>query len=647
MVRLADLIAFLSADTKGLKSDLSEGENEVQKSGGKIGGIMTGIAQGIGQGIFGMVQNAIGGVRSYVSESINAASDLNESINKTNVVFGENADAVLAWADNSATALGQSKNEALSALGTFGNLFKSMQLGAGPTMDMSKGLVQLASDLASFNNMDPSEVLDKLKAGITGESEPLKSLGVNINAATVEAKALSMGLVQTSIDMTKVRGATLDVQEAQRKAITVLGQHGEASIEYRQAVQSVDEAQQRLEKAMAGTTVELTAAQKAQATYALIMEQTTTAQGDFANTSDGLANSQRIAAAQWENMKTVVGSALLPVYAQLMVILNQLLESVLPPLADFIQGQVVPAMQSLADIIGSLTPEMQENILKYGAMGLAAAALLLGVNSLITGIGSMIGLVTTLTGWYGSLAAAIGPAIAGLDLWSMAAGAATTVTGALSAAMALLLSPIGLIVLAIAALAAAWYYDWGGIREKTQVVIEWLSKQWANIVLWFTEKLPASLEAMKNAWSARWQEIQSAVKEKVQPILDAFSSMRSWLENTLTNAFNSLKSLIGRLEFRNPFANLIRWIEDLIDKIRWVLRNLPLVGNRSVTSSAAEVSMASIGALTMANASGLQLASAPVMGGGITVNVYATKVASEIDEYRLAYRIADVIRRSR
>ena len=103
---------------------------------------------------------------------------------------------------------------------------------------MSQGLVQLAADLASFNNIGVDEALLKLQSGLVGETEPLRALGVNLNAAAVQAEALKMGLA--------------------------------ANVET------------------------LTAADMAQARYALILQQTTTAQGDLARTSDGWANQNRI-----------------------------------------------------------------------------------------------------------------------------------------------------------------------------------------------------------------------------------------------------------------------------------------------------------------------------------------------------------------
>ena len=56
-------------------------------------------------------------------------------------------------------------------------------------MDSPTSLRPLAADLASFNNIDPTEALDKLRSGLVGEAEPLRSVGVLLNEAAVQAKA--------------------------------------------------------------------------------------------------------------------------------------------------------------------------------------------------------------------------------------------------------------------------------------------------------------------------------------------------------------------------------------------------------------------------------------------------------------------------
>lgn len=188
-----------------------------------------------------------------------AASDLDESVSKSGVVFGEAADRVQAWSATAADAFGQSQRQALEAAGTFGNLFTSMGFGSDQSADMSMKLVQLASDLASFNNIDPTEALDALRSGLVGETEPMRRLGVNMNEATLRAEALALGL--------------------------------DAS------------------------TSTLTPAVKAQAAYSLILKQTKNAQGDFTRTADGLANSQRTAKARFEDAAAALGDALVPVMA--------------------------------------------------------------------------------------------------------------------------------------------------------------------------------------------------------------------------------------------------------------------------------------------------------------------------------------------
>lgn len=247
--------------------DSSEYDKGLENSEKKAGVFTNALLKVGGAAVMGGIA-AVGAGFVALASTIGPASDLAETTSKVGVVFGDSAESVLAFGKQASISLGMSEQAALSAAGTYGNLFRSMGMTETVSADMSTGLVQLAGDLASFNNMGTEEVLDKLRAGLSGETEPLKSLGVNLNQAAVEAKAMSMGLIRNK--------------------------------------------------------KELTAAAKAQATYALITEQTTLAQGDFARTSDGVANQQRILAAQFDNLKASIGTKLLPVVQMGMGMLNNL-----------------------------------------------------------------------------------------------------------------------------------------------------------------------------------------------------------------------------------------------------------------------------------------------------------------------------------
>lgn len=198
--------------------------------------------------------------------AIDGASDLAESTSKANVVFGDASESVLKFGADASESLGQSEAQALSAAGTFGNLLRSVGLSEEASAKFSTTMVTLASDLASFNNTDINTALEALRSGLVGETEPLKAFGVNMNEAVLKTKALELGL-------------------SDGKAV-------------------------------------LDANAKAQAAYAVIMEQTTLAQGDFARTSEGLANQSKTLGAQWSELTTELGQELLPATTAFVGFLN-------------------------------------------------------------------------------------------------------------------------------------------------------------------------------------------------------------------------------------------------------------------------------------------------------------------------------------
>lgn len=191
--------------------------------------------------------------------AFNWASDVDEAANKANKIFGDQAAGVLKWSEQSATAFGLSQAAALDAASNFGQFFK---LALGPEQqalvdDFSFSMVELAGDLASFNNVSPEEALMALRSGLSGETEPLRQFGVFLNEATVQAKALELGIWDGSGAMTEQ--------------------------------------------------------QKILARHAVIMEQTADAQGDYADTAGGAANMTRTLRAQAINLAATFGKVLLPI----------------------------------------------------------------------------------------------------------------------------------------------------------------------------------------------------------------------------------------------------------------------------------------------------------------------------------------------
>ena len=130
-------------------------------------------------------------------EAINAAADMGETISKAGVLFGDAVGQVEAFAEGAAASLGQSKQEALDAAATFATFGKAAGLTGNELATFSTELTALASDIGSFQNADPSEVVQALGAALRGEAEPMRRFGVLLDDATMRQKALELGIIDT------------------------------------------------------------------------------------------------------------------------------------------------------------------------------------------------------------------------------------------------------------------------------------------------------------------------------------------------------------------------------------------------------------------------------------------------------------------
>ncbi len=624
MATLASLVVSLLLDAAKFDADLRTSVEKLQDVGKRVSDIGAGL-QSAGRGMTAGVTLPIIGAGVA---AIAAGSDLEETVNKVNVVFGESAAEVQAWAETAATSLGQSRQQALDAAGTFGNLFTSMNMGRDVSAEMSTGLVTLASDLASFNNIDPTDATTALRAGLVGEVEPLRRLGVNLNAATIAVKAMELGLVDMSVDMTKVQGLTIDLESAQLKAAEAVQRYGEDSLEARDAVQKVAEIQGRLEEATQGAQEALTPAQRAQAAYALILEQTTNAQGDFIRTSDGLANSQRTLKAQLADAAGAIGADLLPLAKELIVV---------------VQGLIAQFM--------ALDPEQRKTILTILGIAAAAGPLLMIIGSIVSAIGTLLPVLGAVAG---------------------------VLTGPVGIAIAAIIALIAL-------LAAAWKNNWGGIRdtltkiweEKIKPVLEALWDFFQNSIMPVIRAvadvvgavLGLALRVLAAVWeNVLWPALQKVwgfIDEKILPIFKAVAdfvkkvlgpSIQWWKDNVLVpllGPFDSIQELIGRIvEKLKKFADAIRsvklpsWLEPGSPTpfelgLRGIVGQLKALEGHLPTLNVGLAMPALPGLATVGAAAGV-----PVSGFGgssVQVSLQYSPLVSLADRYEAETRLAPYI----
>ena len=228
------------------------GKPSFMAAGGALGGAFA--AAFVAVGALKVIESAA----NYLSDAITAASNLAETQSKVEQVFGSSSNTVKKFAKNASTALGQSEQAALDGASTFGIFGKSAGLAGEDLSVFSTEMLTLATDLASFNNTSTEDAIGAIGSAMRGEAEPIRAYGVLLDEATLKNRALAMGLISS----------TKDALTPQQK---VLAAHGE------------------------------------------ILAQTSTQQGDFSRTSEGMANQQRILTAEMEDTKAEIGEALLPI----------------------------------------------------------------------------------------------------------------------------------------------------------------------------------------------------------------------------------------------------------------------------------------------------------------------------------------------
>lgn len=289
-----------SKGIKSLASSFKEGLANTTLFGNRLGDLKTQLGGGTGassllQGaVMGLtasfvnlalqgIQMVITGLAAFTQASITAASDLQENANVVNTVFGED-NAILEWSEKTAAAFNLSANEAQKFAGIFGAVMTPANLGQDNVEQMSMTLTQLSADLGSLWNKSNEEAFNALRSAITGETEPMKNFGVVMTQVNLEAFALSQGIDKSWQAMS----------QAEQTAIR----------------------------------------------YNYILENTKTAQGDVAKTTDSYANSSKQLSMALENAKTALGGGLLPA-----------LSSAKQGLAEFI-GNNQELINSISNVVG-------------------------------------------------------------------------------------------------------------------------------------------------------------------------------------------------------------------------------------------------------------------------------------------------------
>lgn len=494
---VAEGVVVIDADAKGVPEkvarDIDNDKAPVERAG-----------QGMGKSIFGGIlagYAAIGGTQAIVgffSDAIGGASDLNETLSKSSVIFGDYAPMIEQFGSNAATNFGLSKEAAIAAAAGFGDMFSQIGFTQDQAAGMSQTVVGLAADLGSFSNLETGDVLDRISGALRGEYDSLQAVIPNINAARVESEAL----------------------------------------------------------AATGRTVasELTAQEKASAVLSIVMKDGNRALGDFARTSDGAANKQKILTASLEDQTTKLGAALLPAWNGVLSFLTDsalpafgwlidnlpLVGSVLGGLAVALVAAFAPAIWGAVTATWAWTAALLANPITWVVIGITA--LVAGIIWLATQTTFFADLWTNVTTWIGE---------AWTWLWESVLSPVFTAIGEVF----------------------NWIYNNIILPVVTGIMI--YVGLWAAVITWLWESVISPVFAAIGAiFQWIWGNVIAPVVAWIQAGIMAWGAVFSWLyANAIKPAFDGIASAFNWV-WGNVISPVIRFINDAVRNVGNTFRDV-------------------------------------------------------------------------
>lgn len=501
----------------------------------------------------------LGAVGTAAFASAQKASDLAETQSKVGQIFGDASKELQAWSAEAPTALGQTQAAALDAASTMATFGKAAGLTGTELTDFSKQTVNLSSDLASFYNTDPAEAVNALGSALRGEYEPLRRFGVLLDTATLEARAMEMGIYDGN-------GA-------------------------------------------------LTQQQKTLAAQAEIMAQTTDAQGDFARTADGAANQQRILKATLEQTQTEMGAALLPVLEKVSAAFstiagwareNQTLFMVLVGAVTALAAAIVAI--KIAMTVATAVQWAWNAALNANPIGLIVLAIAALIAILVLAYNNVDWFREAVDAAWAFIKDAIDVVVTWFQetAWPIIKKIVDFIVGYYKFLFRIVKAVFTGIKTAIEAV-VNWFQDtaWPIIETVIDLIVGYweflagiVSAVWsgietaiANVVNWFDTTVVPIIEGAVNVVAGIWRGLRTTTRNIWNGIEKAVNNVLTWFDDNIgekirtaveagADAFRWLRDTVqGILDaIETAVRNAIGFITDKIDDIKNAVSNIPVIG---------------------------------------------------------------------
>lgn len=244
-------IKSLSAESERLKNsmkELSTPTNQASKSIKNIGNSSRNASKSMSA-----FDRALRAVKTYFlvgavnklsesfSNALQNAMNFTENMNLFNISMDENSLRVGDFVDKMSTVFGMDSSNLVRTMGNFYQISHSMGMTSENAYTLSENFTKLANDLSSFYNIPVNDAVIKLQAGLVGETEPLRRLGIIITENALKQTAMNLGIQKSVRDMSEAEKMHLRYITVMQQTANIQGDFARTINEPAQAIRTLQE----------------------------------------------------------------------------------------------------------------------------------------------------------------------------------------------------------------------------------------------------------------------------------------------------------------------------------------------------------------------------------------------------------------------
>ena len=194
-VTLDELKVMIDAEIAPFKNKMKEVENKVKDASGKVQESTNKIKTQSGSmlGIFGKLAKFAG--LAYLGKkmldvgmySTQMALEVTAAVNQIKRQMGESSQTFLKWVNDNASAMNMGVGEATKYGAVYSNLFSGFIKDSNKLSAYTAKMLQTSAVVAEGSGRSITDVMERIRSGLLGNTEAIEDLGINVNVAMIQS----------------------------------------------------------------------------------------------------------------------------------------------------------------------------------------------------------------------------------------------------------------------------------------------------------------------------------------------------------------------------------------------------------------------------------------------------------------------------